>query len=34
MHDRYMEKTTFITELSNYWSQLMPFGLKNAVATY
>ena len=34
MYDRDVEKTTFITEASNYCYQVMPFGLKNAGATY
>ena len=29
-----MEKTSFITEWSTYCYQVMPFGLKNARATY
>ena len=28
------EATTFMTECSNYWYQVMSFGLKNAGATY
>jgi len=34
MYDRDVGKTTFITEASNYCYQVMPFGLKNAGATY
>ena len=34
MYDRDMDKTTFITETANYCYQVMPFGLKNAGATY
>ena len=29
-----MEKTTFITKWDTYYYRIMPFGLKNAVATY
>ena len=29
-----MEKTSFITEWGTYYYQVMPFGLKNAEATY
>jgi len=29
-----MHKTTFITDDANYFYRVMPFGLKNAVATY
>jgi len=28
------EATAFMTERSNFWYRVMPFGLKNAVATY
>jgi len=34
MYDRDIGMTTFITEASNYYYQVMPFGLKNAGATY
>jgi len=34
MYDRNVEKTAFIPESSNYCYQVMPFGLKNAGATY
>jgi len=34
MYDRDVEKMTFITESSNYYYQVMSFGLKNAAATY
>jgi len=34
MYDRDVGKTAFITEASNYCYQVMPFGLKNAGATY
>nr|KYP76658.1 Transposon Ty3-I Gag-Pol polyprotein [Cajanus cajan] len=34
MHSRDEEKTAFITDSANYCYQVMPFGLKNAGATY
>jgi len=34
MHPRDKCKTTFMTELSSYCYKVMPFGLKNAGATY
>ncbi|XP_072083529.1 uncharacterized protein [Arachis hypogaea] len=34
MHPKDKDKTTFITELGNYYYKVMPFGLKNAGATY
>nr|KYP62828.1 Retrovirus-related Pol polyprotein from transposon 17.6 [Cajanus cajan] len=34
MHPQDEEKTTFITDSANYCYQVMPFGLKNAGATY
>ena len=34
MHPRDECKTTFMTELSNYCYKVIPFGLKNAGATY
>jgi len=34
MHPRYECKTAFMTELSCYYYTVMPFGLKNAGATY
>jgi len=34
MHRSDVDKTTFITESTNYCYQVMPFGLKNAGATY
>jgi len=34
MHPRNESKTTFMTELSCYCYTVMPFGLKNAGATY
>jgi len=34
MYEQDVAKTTFITETSNYCYQMMPFGLKNAGATY
>jgi len=34
MYNRDVGKTTFITEASNYCYQVIPFGLKNAGATY
>nr|KYP38440.1 Transposon Ty3-G Gag-Pol polyprotein [Cajanus cajan] len=34
MHPRDEDKTAFVTESSNYCYQVMPFGLKNAGATY
>jgi len=34
MHRSDVDKTTFITESANYCYQVMPFGLKNAGATY
>nr|XP_025612049.1 uncharacterized protein LOC112705434 [Arachis hypogaea] len=34
MHSKDQEKTAFITENGNYCYNVMPFGLKNAVATY
>nr|KYP44308.1 Transposon Ty3-G Gag-Pol polyprotein [Cajanus cajan] len=34
MHPRDEEKTAFITDSANYCYQVMPFGLKNAGATY
>jgi len=34
MHSRDKEKTAFMTEDSNYYYQVTPFGLKNAGATY
>jgi len=34
MHPRDECKTTFMTELSSYFYKIMPFGLKNAGATY
>nr|KYP44401.1 Transposon Ty3-I Gag-Pol polyprotein [Cajanus cajan] len=34
MHPRDEEKTAFITDSANYYYQVMPFGLKNARATY
>nr|KYP60498.1 Transposon Ty3-G Gag-Pol polyprotein [Cajanus cajan] len=34
MHPQDEEKTAFITEMANYCYRVMPFGLKNAGATY
>jgi len=34
MYDRDVDKTTFISESANFCYQVMPFGLKNAGATY
>nr|KYP60295.1 Retrovirus-related Pol polyprotein from transposon 17.6 [Cajanus cajan] len=34
MHPADKEKTTFITENANFCYKVMPFGLKNAEATY
>ena len=34
MHTKDECKTTFMTELSRYCYKVMPFGLKNASATY
>ena len=34
MHPRDECRTTFMTELSSYCYKVMPFGLKNAGATY
>ena len=34
MHPLDEEKITFITENANYYYKVMPFGLKNAGATY
>jgi len=34
MHPRDENKTTFMIKLSNYFYKFMPFGLKNACATY
>ena len=34
MHPRDESKTAFMTELSSYCYKVMPFGLKNAGATY
>ena len=34
MHPRDESKTTFMTETCNYYYKVMPFGLKNAGATY
>jgi len=34
MHPRDESKTTFMTETSSYCYEVMPFGLKNAGATY
>jgi len=34
MHPRDECKTAFMTELSSYYYKVMPFGLKNAGATY
>jgi len=34
MHPRDESKTAFITETSSYCYKVMPFGLKNASATY
>jgi len=34
MHLRDKEKTAFMTEEANYYYKVMPFGLKNAEATY
>ena len=34
MHSPDMEKTTFITPYELFCNNVMPFGLKNAVATY
>ena len=34
MHPDDQEKTTFMTEKANYCYTVMPFGLKNAGATY
>jgi len=34
MHPRDKEKTTFMTADANYYYEVMPFGLKNAGATY
>nr|KYP73559.1 Transposon Ty3-I Gag-Pol polyprotein [Cajanus cajan] len=34
MHSQDEEKTAFITEMANYCYRVMPFGLKNAGATY
>jgi len=34
MHPRDECKTVFMTELSCYYYKVMPFGLKNAGATY
>jgi len=34
MRPRDEYKTTFMTELSYYYYKVMPFGLKNAGATY
>ena len=34
MAPKNMEKTSFITEWGTYCYQVMPFGLKNAGATY
>ena len=29
-----MEKTTFVTQYGTFYYKVMPFGLKNACATY
>jgi hypothetical protein len=34
MHPEDQEKTTFITDRGLYYYKVMPFGLKNAEATY
>jgi len=34
MHPRDKKKTTFMTADANYYYEVMPFGLKNAGATY